>query len=397
MKIFSFRVSFVFLSLFFCMIPIIFAESKIESKFIFLSASDIHFDPFLNCRNRVPCPLIQTLTRTPANRWAEIFSKNKKTYFQYRKNTQYPFLLSSLKAMQKRAQEQHARFVLLEGDYLGHDYRSLYKKFSSDSSFIAYRSFVKKTFEFLSLELKHFFPNTDIYTVLGNNDSYHGDYIAIPNGPFFKDTAIIFSRLINHSQNKKNMLNEFPTGGYYAVTVSTNPPLRLIMLNTLFFSQKVKGEKSAFFANQELSWLEQELKQVKANHQQALLVMHIPISFDLYAGFNIKLLTLIDFWKKSDTKKFKAILKKYGTNVAGILAGHLHTDWFQTYIIDDETHQTIPMIGTPSISPIFGNNPGFKIFTYHPKTHELTDDVIYYYPINNKYDWRVEYETNRLA
>jgi len=52
---------------------------------------------------------------------------------------------------------------------------------------------------------------------------------------------------------------------------------------------------------------------------------------------------------------------------------------------------------TPSISPIYANNPGFKIFEYDPTTFDLLNFDVYYYPLNkNDGHWYREYNFNRI-
>src|SRR3990167_6608856 len=114
----------------------------------FLVLSDIHFDPFIACHNIAPCPFIQKLRHASSNEWPMLFATYDSSQPQYQQDTNYLLLVSTLTAAKKRANEKEARFVLVLGDFLGHDFRDNYRKYTQDSSVSGYRSFVKKTLQF---------------------------------------------------------------------------------------------------------------------------------------------------------------------------------------------------------------------------------------------------------
>lgn len=361
----------------------------------FLTMSDIHFDPFIACYGpkKRPCPLIQELRKAPASAWSAILSKTDKASPQYRQDTNYTLLTSGLAAAKKAAAEKEVRFVLALGDFLGHDYRNLYKKYSGDASRGGFESFARKTMQFIANELEQTFPAISVYPVIGNNDSYHRDYISDPNGAFFHDTQKAWSQLIKDKNNRAQMQKTFGFGGYYSVIAE--PGLRLVMLNTVLFSTKARGKATEAAAEQELNWLHQELQKAKEQNQRVIIAMHIPVGIDVYASLRIHLFRLIELWKTKYSDRYQAELKQFAPQIAGIFAGHLHSDWFQILTFKDSKDE-IPVTGTPSISPIFGNNPGFKIYSYSSDTFELDDFVTYYYPINEHKPWRVEYDFNRI-
>src|SRR3990167_9818447 len=105
------------------------------------------------------------------------------------------------------------------GDTLAHDYRRLYKFYSGDRSYAGYQSFVRKTYQFVTLSLAREFPDVDVYMAVGNNDSYHGDYATVVSGPFFQDEAALWSGLIKTPSNRYAMRQGFSSAGYYAVNL----------------------------------------------------------------------------------------------------------------------------------------------------------------------------------
>lgn len=366
-----------------------YAEGSSADEGTFLTLTDFHFDPFLVCHNTVPCPVIKKLQSSPSKEWSTIFEAYEKAAPQYRQDTNYNLLVTSLAAAKKTAKERQIKFVIVLGDFLGHEFRDYYKKYTRDNSFKGYQAFVKKTMEFLNDELERTFPDIDVYNVIGNNDSYHRDYISIANGQFLKDTGMMWSRLIKTNQNKQAMINQFPVGGYYSVSMPGNPQMRLIVLNSVLFSYQALSKYNDKWALDELNWLHHELESVHAHHQKALILMHIPPGIDVYATLKVRIFRLIDLWKLKFTKIFEDDLQEFAPEMAGILCGHLHSHWTQILTLDSA--HAIPVSGTSSISPIFGNNPGFKVFTYSIAKQELENSDAYVYPMNRQNSWNIIY------
>lgn len=369
-------------------------NNKINQPFHFLTLSDIHFDPFIACHETTPCPVIQKLREAQSNEWPMILAKYDTEFPRYRQDSNYHLLRSSLIAAKRASQKENIQFVIVLGDFLGHDYRRLYKKYAGDKSRAGYESFVKKTMTFLTRELALAFPSIDVYAVVGNNDSYRADYYSSPNGQFFADIANLWSGLIKEKANRTAMQREFPIGGYYAIDIPHQPNLRLIVLNTVLFSSKAKGKEINQAANKELNWLHQQLELAKTKNQKVFIAMHIPAGIDVYATLQFRLFRLIELWETEYTKRFEAELKQFAPQLAGIFAGHLHSDWFQILTLSNANK--IPVTGTPAISPLFGNNPGFKIYTYSPESEQLENYETYYYPMNPNKSWGVEYTFNRI-
>lgn len=378
-------------ALFFCVN--VFAQEAIsDDRINFLSLADIHFDPFIACHNERPCPLIQKLRQASVNDWAKIFTDFEQHSSSYRQDTNYLLLRSALNAAKTEAERSHVKFVIVLGDFLGHEYRRDYIKFTKDQSRSGYRAFVKKTMQFLMNELGNTFPNINVYSVIGNNDSYGGDYVVEPHGQFLQDSVGWFSGVMQNKSNRSVVANTLPIAGYYAVDIPDSPQMRLIVLNSVLFSPRVRGKGVEQAAIQQLNWLYKELQSVKAKNQKALIALHIPAGIDVYATLKIKLFTLVELWDGKYTRNFQRLLREFGPQVSAVFAGHLHADWFQIHTYNDVE---IPVTGTPSISPIFGNNPGFKIYSYSPKTLDLGNFVTYYYPITTKQAWGIEYDFNR--
>ena len=355
---------------------------------LFMTIADIHFDPFVNCGWKT-CPLIDKLKRASAQDWPAILQVNDKKMSGYGQDSDYLLLRFALKAAAEKAAAQHVQFVLVLGDFLGHDYRKKYKKYTGDTSRADYQLFVRKTFEFINAELAKAFPSTDVYMVPGNNDSYQNNYVSDPNGAFYHDMNALWPILIKNNLARSAMRNQFSTAGYYALTLPDQSNLRLIVLNSVLFSYKARGRNIDQAAQRELNWLDQELQAAKINHQKVILALHIPPEIDIYAGSRLKLFTFMKLWKETYIQRFQAEITRFAPQVAGILAGHLHSNWFHILTLNN---QDIPITGTPSISPIFGNAPGFKIYSYSPNTLAIDNVETYYYPLSEMKRWELSYD-----
>lgn len=392
-RCFYYLIITILLNLSLCLLCSRWSYASENDKGYFLALTDIHFDPFIACHNKTPCDFINKLVKSPANEWSKIASIYDTDLPTFRKNSNYQLLRSALNAAERETNRHPIQFVLVLGDMLGHDYRRYYKRFSQDKSIVGYQNFVKKTFQFLTLQFQAAFPKLNVYMTLGNNDSYQGDYISTPNGLFFNDMANEWSKLVKQSNNADTGQVTFLQGGYYAVTLPQAKNLRLLILNTVLFSYRAKGKSVAEAADQQLVWLNRQLADAKQNHQKVLIMMHIPIGIDIYITSYLRLLRLKELWQRSYIERFEATLKRYPNQIMSILAAHLHLDWFEVLKFPG-IKEEIPIIGVPSISPIFGNNPGFKIYSYFTQTLELENFVTYYYALKRSRTWSRQYDFN---
>ena len=185
----------------------------------FITIADIHFNPYAGCEKMpVPCPILNKLREASYQNWESILEKNSdKSISGYYHDTNYALLKSTLFELGQINQKEHPYFVLVLGDWLAHSYRKQYIKYSGDKSAMRYQEFVKKTLKFLTQEMKQTFPDIDVYPVVGNNDSYTGNYNVVPRGAFLRDTAETWVTLIKDKTNQKNFLRDFSVGGYYVV------------------------------------------------------------------------------------------------------------------------------------------------------------------------------------
>lgn len=343
--------------------PQVFAKNNNDLSFYFLAFADIHFDPFAACYGKtVPCSLLERLRAASVNDWPMMLSAGDQSAPRYRRDTNYVLLTQSLLEAKTAAKKNHADFVLVLGDTLGHDFQRYYKKYTRDKKMIGYRDFVHKTLEFVNRELSRTFPDTSVFMVTGNNDTYSRNYQSVPRGLFFARTGALWSTLIKDADSRAAMRRAFSAGGYYAVDVPGDSAVRLIVLNSVLFSVKAIGAAAEQAASDQLGWLHDQLQQAKQHHQRILIALHIPPGIDVYATRRWRLFTLLEFWKSDPLARFKRELAPYHSQIIAIFSGHLHYDWSQSLRVDG-LHD-IPVVSVPSVSPFFGNDPSFKIYHY---------------------------------
>ena len=368
-----------------------------KSRF-FASMSDIHFDPFYDPT------LVDQLIQSEYHNWKTIFSSSsKKGCGTYGADTNYPLLNSALHHAALVAHD--AEFVVISGDFLSHHFNEDYYTYSGNENPTALHEFINKTIAFVTMMLTESFPKTPIYPVLGNNDSYCGDYRVQPNAEFLKATTKSWKLFFKDKNNTQAFLESFPAGGYYTVPLPHTSAHRLIALNTIFWSANYEnacGNPQDDPGQKELQWLEVQLQQAAANSETVWLVYHIPPGIDTYstinANFGGDLSKIISFWHPEYTNKFMELMAKYSSMVALSLVGHIHMDNF-ILVREKMTSNPLSFVHfTPSISPIFGNNSSFELITIDPDSHTFIDYETHYLDLgtaSKTVTWKPEYRFSK--
>jgi hypothetical protein len=324
------------------------ASSALAEKF--LSVSDIHFDPFAD-------PAIVTrLEAADVSQWDAILASSTVTAFAtYGSDLNDPLLRSAIGAMKE--QLPSPEFVLISGDFLAHDFDKSYQQYAADKSQTAYTAFVRKTNAYVASAFRKVYPGVRIYPALGNNDSDCGDYAVAPDGAFLADFRDVWSPIVG----SRSFDRRFPTGGYYHADVSGLTGVRLIALNTNFFStsyQNPCGKPGPDPGVRELEWLDAELELAREQGKRVWLLFHIPPGMNVYntveGSSACPTLTPQTFWKDDYAQKYLSIAAAHRRTIIGSFAGHTHQDEFRM-ASGDFIHVT------PSVTPIFGNNPAFEI------------------------------------
>ena len=374
------------------------AERQIHGVGIVVSLSDIHFNPFYDPS------LINSLIASNSTRWKVIFSNSRiQGYGAHNADTNYNLLNSALENIHHVAPRPD--FIVISGDFLAHDFQETYTKLTGSADPKALDSFIDKTIAFVTSMIVRRFPGTAVYPALGNNDSYCGDYHLEPGGRFLRQTAKAWKIWFKSRLNSNSFTRTFPMRGSYSIIARNNRAHRFIVLNTTFFSinyQNRCGDQTADPANDEIKWFEGELRKAAARKEKVWLIYHIPPGIDVFATLARQKSALTDqpseiipFWQPAYNQRFIDLVTQYAPIIVSSFAGHIHMDSFE--LIQSETKKSALFVHiTPAISPLFGNNPAFELFSYNRESFALKDYAVYYFTLSSAESdttvkWQKEY------
>lgn len=308
-----------------------------------LVTSDVHFTPFVGASKR----LIGRLQSSPVARWPELLARTGRAPSKYGEDTNAALLESSLRAM--RLADPSPPVVMVAGDLLGHEFRENYEKLAPHPTGRGYRTLVDKTIEYLAARFGTVFPRSQFVLALGNNDSYCGDYRATPDSPFLLRTARAWQPLVDRGDRAPGFVRSFRKLGSYVARLP-RPGLHVVSVDDVFWSAEYEnacGSPAEHPGAAQAHWLHRALKLLAG--ERALVVTHVPPGIDPFATLEEKGPPVPLLTGQGQAALLGALQE---ADVPALLFGHLH---MSTYRIGSGT----PMLGVPSISPIFGNNPAF--------------------------------------
>ncbi len=391
MKLGSYRDGRIFLLASFLALTSLFtfAAPPQSASRTFLIASDLHFNPMADPK------LVDELNAAPPANWEAILDRSTSTAFsQYGQDTNWWLLRSALNAM--RTTLPRPAFILITGDMLAHRFPSTYRQTAKQNDPESYRKFVLKTMQFLVLQLQRRFPNTRIMITPGNNDDDCGDYAINAAGPFLQDTAELARKL---ARADEQVASSWGALGSYDVPHPTVRNVRIISLNTIFFSAKYQAQQfsegcarvPSTAPDDLLAWLRERLRLAQLAHEKVWLMFHIPPGMDGYTSLfqyqtalkakseqppaQLCAASLVPMWAPKWTAAFDKLLAQYKDVVLAAFAGHTHTDDF--LVLNAATASPSFVLVNPAFSPVYNQNPGFRVAAAG-KDGSLTDTSVYY-------------------
>ena len=360
----------------------------------FLNLSDIHFDP---CYDTT---LVKELAASDYTEWEKIYSRsNIKTISRYGSDSNFPLLMSSLDDMKSRI--PNPDFIIISGDFMSHNFNEEFLKYSGINNTDSLNHFIENTIRFITMIIKNHFPYTTVFPSVGNNDADCGNYMIEPGNGFLKMVSDTWEALVNKSGTNASFKSDFSKGGYCLVNFPYTKRYKMIILNTVFFSPYYKnscGDTTLDPGNTELEWLSRTLKSCKIANQKVWLSYHIPPGMDIYAtihGNGDCRQRVTESWKQRYSDMFIKIIKKYSKVVKANFSGHFHRDDFRVFSEDDRPYSFIHI--TPSISPVYANNPCYHVITYEPSSFSLVNYESYSINLSTGNDpsWGFEYDFSK--
>jgi sphingomyelin phosphodiesterase acid-like 3 len=377
-----------------------------------LFLSDIHFDPL-----RDPGKAAR-LNAAPISQWAAILASpatptadadyaaiNKTCPIRPLVDPNDQLWQSALTAIhaQAFAPGSPIRFAVLTGDIVGHQFDCRHKILFPDATPAQFRSFVKKTATYVVTSLRAALPGIPIYIALGNDDTgCHDNSLDPGNDAFLAFAARLIAQTLP-AADRAAALRDFPRGYYAASLPAPLTNIRIFVLDNVYEMASYRNCEARYAPtaqNAQLTWLNDQLDQVRARHQQAWVVAHTPPSVNAYSTFNSQIYGLridvchggtpIDFLSSDELAR---VLAGHGDVVRLALFGHSHTDEMRLLTPDlglpDLTVATIsgpyqaPASNAsdagvaakiiPSISPVFAELPSFTLAQIDPHTATLMD------------------------
>jgi sphingomyelin phosphodiesterase acid-like 3 len=353
--------------------------ATVEALFV----SDIHFEPFWDPAKAAklmaaPVSAWNTILAEPVSAdQAARFGELQTTCKARGADSSYALYESSLKAIHEDAKD--ARFVVLSGDLIAHNFQCKFETAFPKATPGEYRTFVEKTIEYVMRELRAALPGVPVYAALGNNDSDCGDYEMDANDAFLADIGRILTADFP-AKERADALRDFSAGGYYSVRLPA--PLghtRMLVLDDLFMSRQYTtcgGKADPAPAAAQIAWLEQQLIAARRSKEKVWVMSHIPPGVNPYATAT-KVLDLCSGGKPQVFLSSEALpdtMAGYGDVIELAIFAHTHMDELRLLkpaAGDPASGVAIKMVG--SISTVNGNNPSFTVAEVDAATAQLKD------------------------
>lgn len=375
----------------FAVLTYVSALSQDESKF--LHFSDVHFDPFYDTT------IIYQLIQSDHTGWEKIFRNSTvKQINSYNQDSNFPLFISALEDMRGRI--EYPDFIMITGDFMSHNFNENYYHYSGNRSEDSLNIFIEKTIKFTSSMILKFFPESQIFPMLGNDDAYCGNYMVDPGGPFLKMVANVWEPFVNYKNSNEFFEEEFSKGGYAVANFLSGKDQRLFILNTIYFSVNYRnlcGDTLKDPGMEELVWLRENLQKCREKNCKAWLSYHIPSGADVYGSIHGKGNSceekIFMTWDEKYSDEFLKLMDEYSDVINAGFAGHFHRDDFR--ITNAESDDPGYILIAPSISPIYDNKPSYRIFTYGKDDLEIYNYETYYisnFPVTEFPVWEFEYD-----
>jgi hypothetical protein len=351
-----------------------------SSNFPVVVFSDVHFNPFYD-----PKLVSALVNENDTDKWAAIFQTSLLGPSSPGGDTNYQLLVLALSGIKQNLGA--SPLVIFTGDILGHGLPEMFyqqlngtQTFRDDADVAAMKAFTDRVVAFFMGQVRGAVGNVPVMFAVGNGDSYSGagpnvldSSTFAPDNSFLVNTAgLFYTKFLNGTVDDTEFHATFAKGGYYSAEPA-GANLMVIALNTILFCQLFSSSQTANdgMVADELGWLDLKLQAAKAKGKKVWLLMHAPPGADIgtTAGHvnNGQIQSAAMMWWPAYQASFLAVLAKYPGIVSLTLAGHTHMDEYRILPTTDALEIT------PAISPWFGNNPAFKVFTISPDTLKPTD------------------------
>lgn len=181
----------------------------------------------------------------------------------------------------------------------------------------------------------------------------------------------------------QSTLKEYSYGGYFDTVVGG---LHIVCINTMAYSryapQGAVLDEDPFW---QFEWLRGVLENATLTGRPVWIVGHIPPGIETYA--------FTELWHPTYLAKFMSLVQDpaYAHIVAAQLYGHVHADEFR--LLPLHPAGAGPTFVSGALSPVYDNNPSFRLMEYEPATGRMLGYTVYYADITeDTLSWRFGYD-----
>ena len=270
-----------------------------------------------------------------------------------------------------------ASFMLFTGDFARHGPGRM--RDSADNA----SDIVKN----VSILARDFFPDLPaVFGTLGNDDS-PCDYCenittASPVNPWFWRVG---TKINQANCMTDATLEMYKYGSYFDITAGD---LTILSIATVIYSTlHVPATKLEDDPFGQFAWLRAKLAEAVQQGRSVWIIGHISPGIETF-GFT-------ELWWPAYVDKYLAIVQdpQLGPAIAAQLFGHVHKD--EIRVLPDPPPGAGPIFLSSSISPVYYNNPSFKIVQYNRTTGKLLSFKVIYseVPADGKpLQWKFGYD-----
>jgi hypothetical protein len=316
------------------------------TTFTVLLLNDIHYDPlyvstatpYSACRSPVPSP------------------NGSYIFGQY--GCDSPSILISSVLRQAQKVSPHPDYIFISGDFSPH--------FADPQP-----PELLELFQTVFSMVQTIFPKVPIYATVGNHDFYP------PWGSVETDPGDFENFAHAQTWLSPSELETFRVGGYFFHDFGS---LRILFLNSVMYSvERIRtGDPDPFG---QFAWIEKVGSEAIESGLSIGTVLHIPSA--------VQKLKEGPGWYPEYQERYHNLTIKYNFQFA--LNAHSHLDQFLPTKLESSARY---FLSSPSVSPILGNNPGFRIYQIGDRGIENYQQYFGDLLKNPKGDlpWKLEYD-----
>jgi len=324
----------------------------VKKQFVWLA--DIHADPFYGTSAQC-CPNGNPPSATSQNIWG-----------MYGNDPGFDMLRSATAAAV--AASSDPAFLLFSGDFTRHDQSDLKDPWENVTSI------VKEVTEIMGSAFPDLLAAGRISLgTQGNDDAPRNYWFPFTanqtSNPWASNLGAAFTE--TGAMNPREAQN-YSYGGAFAAEMGG---LHIITINTIIYSVMHKPVTPDMGPDPfgQFAWLRAQLEAARARGKPAWIVGHIPPGIETYA--------YTELWKTEYTKAYLDVVQdpELGPFIAAQLFGHVHACEFR--LLPSPAADTGPVLLSGALSPIYNNNPAFRIIEYDSETSRPVGMAVHYAPL----------------